>query len=92
MNRLCHVILACVRTNLFPKAREKALGTRLALRLVPPTGITTFQPKALENLFYIERLLAKLSEKSFVLLARPLRGLTYSTLKFMRSACGKSNF
>ena len=22
---------------------------------------------------------------------RPLRGLTYSTLKFMRSTCGKSN-
>ena len=49
----------------------------------------------------------RLSEKSFVLfiqyppdegrplatssLARPLRGLTYSTLKFTRSTCGKSN-
>ena len=36
------------------------------------------------------------SEKPFVLfiqylsLARPLRSLTYSTLKFMRSTCGKS--
>ena len=40
----------------------------------------------------------RLSEKSFVLFIqypsrhkqRPLRGLTYSTLKFMRSTCGKS--
>ena len=46
--------------------------------------------------FFGDQLALRLSEKSFVLAAsrpkqQPLRGLTYSTLKFMRSTCGKSS-
>ena len=32
----------------------------------------------------------RLSEKSFLLFIQQLRGITYTTLKFMRSTCGKS--